>query len=232
MWMPISSSAPHRRVVTPNADAEACFRDACGSGATMMPSFPSLLEYIPYRRNDYTAERDALRHPYLCEHGFVCVRVDVRGSGDSEGTLSDEVRFPAHNSRTHTHTHTRPRLSTDRSVSRVGADGRRRRHRIPRITAMVQRQSRHVREELGRVQLPAGGRASAARPPRDHRRRRHRRPACGRRPLHRRRLRERQRHARLGQYNAVLRYRAAGSAAVRASVEAGVARAATAEMEW
>lgn len=34
--------------------------------------------------------RDALRHPYLARHGYACLRVDIRGSGDSEGILYDE----------------------------------------------------------------------------------------------------------------------------------------------
>jgi putative CocE/NonD family hydrolase len=51
---------------------------------------PALLEYIPYRKNDWTATRDALRHPYLAGHGYAAARVDMRGSGDSDGTLLDE----------------------------------------------------------------------------------------------------------------------------------------------
>ena len=51
---------------------------------------PALLEYIPYRKNDGTAVRDAIRHPYLAGHGYACVRVDIRGSGDSDGILYDE----------------------------------------------------------------------------------------------------------------------------------------------
>ncbi|NNK50063.1 MAG: CocE/NonD family hydrolase [Xanthomonadales bacterium] len=52
--------------------------------------FPALLEYIPYRKNDGTAIRDAIRHPYLAGHGYACVRVDLRGSGESGGILYDE----------------------------------------------------------------------------------------------------------------------------------------------
>jgi len=51
---------------------------------------PALLEYLPYRKRDGTAERDSLTHPYLAAHGYACIRVDVRGSGESEGLLSDE----------------------------------------------------------------------------------------------------------------------------------------------
>jgi putative CocE/NonD family hydrolase len=51
---------------------------------------PALLEYLPYRKNDGTAVRDALRHPYLAGHGYAMVRVDMRGSGDADGIMLDE----------------------------------------------------------------------------------------------------------------------------------------------
>jgi putative CocE/NonD family hydrolase len=51
---------------------------------------PALLEYIPYRKNDGTAVRDAIRHPYLAGHGYAAIRVDMRGSGDSDGIMYDE----------------------------------------------------------------------------------------------------------------------------------------------
>ncbi|MFP3907484.1 MAG: CocE/NonD family hydrolase [Acidimicrobiales bacterium] len=51
---------------------------------------PAVLEYIPYRKRDSTRERDAITHPYLAGHGYAAVRVDMRGSGDSDGLLDDE----------------------------------------------------------------------------------------------------------------------------------------------
>ena len=51
---------------------------------------PAILELIPYRRRDGTVFRDMKMHPYIAGHGFACVRVDIRGSGDSEGLLTDE----------------------------------------------------------------------------------------------------------------------------------------------
>ncbi len=51
---------------------------------------PAILEYIPYRKRDLTAVRDSIAHPYLAGHGFACVRVDIRGSGESDGVLIDE----------------------------------------------------------------------------------------------------------------------------------------------
>ena len=51
---------------------------------------PAILEYLPYRKRDGTYERDALTHPYLAGHGYAGVRVDIRGSGESDGLLWDE----------------------------------------------------------------------------------------------------------------------------------------------
>ncbi|MEJ2321178.1 MAG: CocE/NonD family hydrolase, partial [Gammaproteobacteria bacterium] len=51
---------------------------------------PAILEYIPYRKRDSTRGRDDVMHGYFAGHGYACVRVDIRGSGDSEGVLEDE----------------------------------------------------------------------------------------------------------------------------------------------
>ena len=51
---------------------------------------PAVLEYIPYRKRDFTRLRDSIMHPYVAGHGYGCIRVDLRGSGDSDGVLCDE----------------------------------------------------------------------------------------------------------------------------------------------
>ncbi len=51
---------------------------------------PAILEYLPYRKRDGTAERDHLTHPYFAGNGYACLRVDMRGSGESDGLLDDE----------------------------------------------------------------------------------------------------------------------------------------------
>ncbi len=58
-----------------------------GAGADPVPA---ILEYIPYRKNDLYAVRDQARFSYFAAHGYAGVRLDVRGSGDSEGVLTDE----------------------------------------------------------------------------------------------------------------------------------------------
>jgi putative CocE/NonD family hydrolase len=51
---------------------------------------PAILEYLPYRKRDRTIDRDVLTHPYFAGHGYAAVRVDMRGSGDSDGVLKGE----------------------------------------------------------------------------------------------------------------------------------------------
>ena len=51
---------------------------------------PAIFEYIPYRKGDMTAYADSLMHPYFAEHGYAALRVDIRGSGESDGILADE----------------------------------------------------------------------------------------------------------------------------------------------
>ena len=51
---------------------------------------PAILEYIPYRKRDFMRARDEPIHRYYALRGYASLRVDVRGSGDSDGILDDE----------------------------------------------------------------------------------------------------------------------------------------------
>lgn len=51
---------------------------------------PVVVEMVPYRRRDGTVARDVEIHPWLAGHGIACARIDLRGSGDSDGDLADE----------------------------------------------------------------------------------------------------------------------------------------------
>jgi len=59
----------------------------CGA---MESPVPAVLEYMPYRKRDHGRNRDEMMHGYFANHGYACVRVDTRGSGESEGVLTDE----------------------------------------------------------------------------------------------------------------------------------------------
>jgi putative CocE/NonD family hydrolase len=58
-------------------------------GAEAAP-VPAILEYIPYRKRDFMRARDEPIHRYFAQSGYAAVRVDLRGSGDSDGVLYDE----------------------------------------------------------------------------------------------------------------------------------------------
>lgn len=51
---------------------------------------PGILEYLPYRKRDLTSVRDNANLPYVAGRGYACVRVDLRGAGDSDGLMLDE----------------------------------------------------------------------------------------------------------------------------------------------
>jgi len=51
---------------------------------------PAILEYLPYRKDDSRAVRDSTYLPYFAGYGYATVRVDIRGTGGSEGILYDE----------------------------------------------------------------------------------------------------------------------------------------------
>jgi putative CocE/NonD family hydrolase len=51
---------------------------------------PAVLEYIPYPKDHFTAAQDESRMAWFAGHGYAGLRVDLRGSGDSDGVLLDE----------------------------------------------------------------------------------------------------------------------------------------------
>jgi uncharacterized protein len=93
--MGIVTEFPHKVVETP--DMGIVLSDGCRLSARVwMPEgaetapVPAVLEYIPYRKRDGTLPRDEMMHPYVAGHGYACVRVDMRGNGDSDGLMADE----------------------------------------------------------------------------------------------------------------------------------------------
>ncbi|WP_259338545.1 CocE/NonD family hydrolase, partial [Clavibacter phaseoli] len=75
VWIPMPDGARlHARVWAPATDEP----------------LPALLEYLPYRLDDWTAPRDSERHPWYAAHGYASIRVDIRGTGSSDGLFVDE----------------------------------------------------------------------------------------------------------------------------------------------
>jgi uncharacterized protein len=77
LWIPLSDGArlSARLWLPPGADAAPV---------------PAVVEVSPYRHADHTRRRDSVRHPYFAEHGYASLRIDIRGSGASDGVLLDE----------------------------------------------------------------------------------------------------------------------------------------------
>lgn len=85
------------REITEEPDMGITLSDGCRLSARVwMPKdagddpVPVILEYLPYRKRDGTCARDALTHPWFAMRGYACLRVDIRGNGDSEGLMEDE----------------------------------------------------------------------------------------------------------------------------------------------
>lgn len=51
---------------------------------------PAIFNYCPYYARLFTRADDDTRYPYYAAHGYACVRVDIRGSGNSSGQPLDE----------------------------------------------------------------------------------------------------------------------------------------------
>jgi predicted acyl esterase len=49
--------------------------------------FPAVLEYLPYRKDELKSHVQV--HDYFARRGFVSARVDIRGTGRSEGHVPD-----------------------------------------------------------------------------------------------------------------------------------------------
>ena len=65
------------------------------NGADRSP-VPVVLEYIPYRKRDATRALDNHSGHRLAQYGVAFVRVDIRGSGDSDGVLTAEYTRQEH----------------------------------------------------------------------------------------------------------------------------------------
>jgi predicted acyl esterase len=51
---------------------------------------PAIVEFLPYRRRDGTITSDSKMHPWFAYNEYLSFRIDIQGTGDSEGILTDE----------------------------------------------------------------------------------------------------------------------------------------------
>jgi hypothetical protein len=86
---------PHQVIEYP--DMPIIMSDGCRLSARVwMPEgveknpAPVILEHLPYRKRDGTIVRDQYTHPWFAGHGYICIRTDMRGNGDSDGLMFDE----------------------------------------------------------------------------------------------------------------------------------------------
>ena len=129
------------------------------AGANRSDKFPVLLEYLPYRKTESRA-RNYSTYSYFLDHGYIVARVDIRGTGNSEG-----VTIP--------YEYSDIELDDGEVVIDWLAQ-----------PGMVERQRRDVRNFLGWLQLHTDGDAQPARTQGLCRRHGNRIPVPGRRPLH------------------------------------------------
>ncbi|MGH9169423.1 MAG: CocE/NonD family hydrolase [Acidimicrobiales bacterium] len=90
------SERPERRVVT-LCDVQIKLRDGTVLAARLwLPDdaeskpVPAILDFLPYRQGDLMAVRDSGIYPWFAARGYGCARVDLRGTGNSTGIISDE----------------------------------------------------------------------------------------------------------------------------------------------
>lgn len=79
-----------RLVFVPMADGTRIALTTYLPGAPGDGPFPTVVESIPYRKDDEFMAADYETYTYLAERGFAGVRIDIRGTGASTGLIRNE----------------------------------------------------------------------------------------------------------------------------------------------
>ncbi|QQA41729.1 CocE/NonD family hydrolase [Pelagovum pacificum] len=82
--------APFQQIKIPLSDGTILHARLWLPEKPLAEKVPLVLEWIPYRQSDGTALADSMMHGYFAESGIAAARVDIRGSGNSDGLLHDE----------------------------------------------------------------------------------------------------------------------------------------------
>ncbi len=93
----MTADSPPLREVSENPHLQIPLPDGCTLSARVwipadadLQPVPAILEHLPYRKRDGTVHRDELTHPWMAARGYACIRTDMRGSGESDGLMTDE----------------------------------------------------------------------------------------------------------------------------------------------
>ncbi|MDE8654596.1 CocE/NonD family hydrolase [Novosphingobium album (ex Liu et al. 2023)] len=81
--------APFEQITIPLSDGTKLAARLWKPAQAALGQVPAVLEWIPYRQSDGTAVGDSMVHGYFAIHGIASVRIDIRGSGNSQGLLLD-----------------------------------------------------------------------------------------------------------------------------------------------
>lgn len=82
--------APFEQIAIPLSDGTVLAARLWRPEQPLAERVPVVLEWIPYRQSDGMAVADSMMHGYFAEQGIAACRVDIRGSGNSQGLLRDE----------------------------------------------------------------------------------------------------------------------------------------------
>ncbi len=89
-WIPMPDGTKLAARIWLPEDAEAASSGGGREAGGGTNRVPAILDFLPYRQGDLMAARDATIYPYLAARGYACARVDLRGTGNSEGIILDE----------------------------------------------------------------------------------------------------------------------------------------------